>query len=138
MSGIQLDYSDISDIFKEKLKVGNVVKTISSVFMNERYSRKIDYKPYFQRNYVWDDDKATYFIESILLGTEVPPLVLFQTNDKNEIIDGRQRYETIDRFLNDRFALKDNGLHCLKSLAGKKYSQLSKELNQMTEINRIL
>ena len=50
MSGIQLDYSDIFDIFKEKLKVSNVVKTISSVFMNERYSRKIDYKPYFQRN----------------------------------------------------------------------------------------
>lgn len=137
MSGIQLDYSDISDIFKEKLKVGNVVKTISSVFMNERYSRKIDYKPYFQRNYVWDDDKATYFIESILLGTEVPPLVLFQTNDKNEIIDGRQRYETIDRFLNDRFALKDNGLHCLKSLAGKKYSQLSKELQEQFEETRI-
>lgn len=137
MSGIQLDYSDISDIFKEKLKVGNVVKTISSVFMNERYSRKIDYKPYFQRNYVWDDDKATYFIESILLGTEVPPLVLFQTNDKNEVIDGRQRYETIDRFLNDRFALNDNGLHCLKSLAGKKYSQLSKELQEQFEETRL-
>ncbi len=105
--------------------------------MNERYSRKIDYKPYFQRNYVWDDDKATYFIESILLGTEVPPLVLFQTNDKNEVIDGRQRYETIDRFLNDRFALNDNGLHCLKSLAGKKYSQLSKELQEQFEETRI-
>ena len=137
MSGIQLDYSDISDIFKEKLKVSNVVKTISSVFMNERYSRKIDYKPYFQRNYVWDNDKATYFIESILLGTEVPPLVLFQTNDKNEVIDGRQRYETIDRFLKDRFALDGNGLHCLKSLAGKKYSQLSKELQEQFEETRI-
>lgn len=137
MSGIQLDYSDISDIFKEKLKVGNVVKTISSVFMNERYSRKIDYKPYFQRNYVWDNDKATYFIESILLGTEVPPLVLFQTSDKNEVIDGRQRYETIDRFLKDRFALDGNGLHCLKSLAGKKYSQLSKELQEQFEETRI-
>lgn len=137
MSGIQLDYSDISDIFKEKLKVGNVVKTISSVFMNERYSRKIDYKPYFQRNYVWDNDKATYFIESILLGTEVPPLVLFQTSDKNEVIDGRQRYETIDRFLKDKFALDGNGLHCLKSLAGKKYSQLSKELQEQFEETRI-
>lgn len=137
MSGIQLDYSDIFDIFKEKLKVSNVVKTISSVFMNERYSRKIDYKPYFQRNYVWDNDKATYFIESILLGTEVPPLVLFQTSDKNEVIDGRQRYETIDRFLKDRFALDGNGLHCLKSLVGKKYSQLSKELQEQFEETRL-
>lgn len=137
MSGIQLDYSDISDIFKEKLTVNNIVKTISSVFMNERYSRKIDYKPYFQRNYVWDNDKATYFIESILLGTEVPPLVLFQTKEKNEVIDGRQRYETIDRFLKDKFALSDNGLHCLKSIAGKKYSQLSDELREQFEETRI-
>ena len=137
MSGIQLDYSDISDIFKEKLIVNNIVKTISSVFMNQRYSRKIDYKPYFQRNYVWDNDKATYFIESILLGTEVPPLVLFQTKEKNEVIDGRQRYETIDRFLKDRFALSVNGLHCLKSLAGKKYSQLSSELQEQFEETRI-
>lgn len=137
MSGIQLDYSDISDIFKEKLTVNNIVKTISSVFMNERYSRKIDYKPYFQRNYVWDNDKATYFIESILLGTEVPPLVLFQTKEKNEVIDGRQRYETIDRFLKDKFALCDNGLHCLKSIAGKKYSQLSDELREQFEETRI-
>ena len=53
--------------------------------MNPRYANKIDYKPYFQRNYVWDEEKATYFIESILLGTEVPPLVLFQTRDKMKL-----------------------------------------------------
>ena len=58
---------------------------------------------------MWDEEKATYFIESILLGTEIPPLVLFQTNDKNEVIDGRQRYETIIRFLEDKLVLKDKG-----------------------------
>lgn len=116
---IQLDYSDITEIFKEKLKVNNIVKTVSSIFLNERYSRKINYKPYFQRNYVWDNEKATYFIESILLGTEIPPLVFFQTKERNEVIDGRQRYETIERFLNDKFALDNNGLHCLKLLSGK-------------------
>ena len=88
MGNIQLDYSDIKDIFREKLKIDNIVKTISSVFLNERYASKIDYKPYFQRNYVWDDEKATYFIESIMLGTEIPPLVLFQTRDENEVVDG--------------------------------------------------
>ena len=137
MSDIQLNYSDISDIFKEKLTVNNIVKTISSVFLNERYARKIDYKPYFQRNYVWDNDKATYFIESVLLGTEVPPIVLFQTKEKNEVIDGRQRYETIERFLNDRFALTENGLHCLKSLSGKKYSQISDTIREQFEETRI-
>ena len=79
MSNIQLDYSDIMDIFKEKLKIDNIVKKVSSIFLNQRHAGKINYKPYFQRNYVWDEEKATYFIESILLGTEIPPLVLFQT-----------------------------------------------------------
>lgn len=137
MSNIQLDYSDITDIFKEKLKIDNIVKKISSIFLNSRYAGKIDYKPYFQRNYVWDEEKATYFIESILLGTEIPPLVLFQTKDKNEVIDGRQRYETIERFLNDKLILKEKGLHSLKILSGRRYSQLDEETREMFEETRI-
>lgn len=137
MSNIQLDYSDITDIFKEKLKIDNIVKKVSSIFLNQRYAGKIDYKPYFQRNYVWDEEKATYFIESILLGTEIPPLVLFQTKDKNEVIDGRQRYETIKRFLEDKLILKGKGLHSLKMLAGKKYSQLDEDTRELFEDTRI-
>ena len=136
MSNIQLDYSDITDIFKEKLKIDNIVKKVSSIFLNQRYAGKINYKPYFQRNYVWDEEKATYFIESILLGTEIPPLVLFQTKDKNEVIDGRQRYETIKRFLEDKLVLKDKGLHSLKALSGKKYSQLDPETRELFEDTR--
>lgn len=124
MTNFDLDYSDIREIFKEKLKIDNITKKISTIFQNERYKNKIDYQPYFQRNYVWDDEKATYFIESILLGTDIPPLVFFDSKNKIEVIDGRQRFETIERFLSDKFALKSNGLHALKSLAGKKYSQL--------------
>lgn len=137
MSNIQLDYSDITDIFKEKLKIDNIVKKVSSIFLNQRYAGKINYKPYFQRNYVWDEEKATYFIESILLGTEIPPLVLFQTKDKNEVIDGRQRYETIKRFLDDKLVLKAKGLHSLKALSGKKYSQLDAETRELFEETRV-
>lgn len=137
MASIQLDYSDITDIFKEKLHVDNIVKKISSIFLNTRYAEKINYKPYFQRNYVWDSEKASYFIESILLGTEIPPLVFFQSQFANEVIDGRQRYETIERFLNDRFVLNESGLHCLKSLAGKKYSQLDNDIREQFEETRI-
>lgn len=137
MSNIQLDYSDITDIFKEKLKIDNIVKKVSSIFLNARYSGKINYEPYFQRNYVWDEEKATYFIESILLGTEIPPLVLFQTKDKNEVIDGRQRYETIKRFLEDKLVLKSKGLHSLKFLSGKKYSQLDEDTKELFEDTRI-
>lgn len=61
-------------IFKEHLKIETYSKSIESLF-SPRLKNKIDYKPYYQRNYVWDYNKATYFIESILLGTEIPPLI---------------------------------------------------------------
>lgn len=137
MAGIELDYSDITEIFKENLKIENLVKSIQSIFLNRRYSGKINYKPYFQRNYVWDDEKATYFIESILLGTEIPPLVLFQTKTDNEVIDGRQRYETIERFLKDKFILKEEGLKSLKSLAGQRYSLLDDAIKETFENTRL-
>lgn len=137
MDEYQLDYTDVDEIFREKLKIQNIVKSVSAIFDNERYFRKINYKPYFQRNYVWDDEKATYFIESILLGTEIPPLVFFQTRTDNEVIDGRQRFETINRFLNDKLILKEKGLHSLKQLSGKKYSQIDNEIRQSFEDTRI-
>lgn len=130
MDEFQLDYSDVIDIFKEKLRIGNTVKSIDNIFNNPRYFDHIDYKPYFQRNYVWDEEKATYFIESILLGTEIPPIVLFQTKKDNEVIDGRQRFETICRFLNDKLTLRSKGLKSLSSLSGKKFSQLEEQIKE--------
>ncbi|MGF7145351.1 uncharacterized protein with ParB-like and HNH nuclease domain [Anaerotaenia torta] len=125
ISSWNLDYSDIMDIFKNNLKIENSLRSIQSIFLNQRFAGKINYKPYFQRNYVWDKEKATYFIESILLGTEIPPLVLFKgssNNDaKNEVIDGRQRYETLLKFLGNDLTLQENGLHRLYSFTGQKY-----------------
>jgi uncharacterized protein with ParB-like and HNH nuclease domain len=74
-----------------------VSKSISTLLSSKR--KTIDFTPYYQRNYVWDDIKATFFIESILLGVEIPPLILFAPfNDKKrlEMVDGRQRFETLN------------------------------------------
>jgi len=124
-SSWNLDYSDIMDIFKNNLKIENSLKSIQSIFMNKRYAEKINYKPYFQRNYVWDAEKASYFIESILLGTEIPPLVLFKgaskENVKNEVIDGRQRYETLLKFLENELILQEKGLHRLHTFSGNRF-----------------
>ena len=121
---IELDCSDIIEIFKTHLKIDNSVKSIAHTFLNERYARRIDYAPYFQRKYVWDSEKASYFIESILLGTEIPPIVLFDDGKKNEVIDGRQRYETIKRFLENTFALDAKGLRSLTGFSDFHYSEL--------------
>lgn len=125
---MQIDCTDIIDIFKSHLRVDNSVKSIAHTFLNERYAQRIDYAPYFQRKYVWDSEKASYFIESILLGTEIPPIVLFDDNKKNEVIDGRQRYETIKRFLDNSLALDGKGLKSLMNLDGLHFSELPDEL----------
>lgn len=125
MAEIELNVSDIIDIFKSNLKIENSVKSISHTFLNERYTKRIDYHPYFQRKYVWDSEKASYFIESILLGTEIPPIVLFEDGSKIEVIDGRQRYETIKRFLENDFALDAKGLRALTNCAGCHYKDLT-------------
>ena len=121
---IELDCSDIVEIFKTHLKIENSVKSISHTFLNERYANRIDYAPYFQRKYVWDDEKASYFIESIMLGTEIPPIVLFDDGFKNEVIDGRQRYETIKRFLENKLSLDEKGLKSLTGYSRLRFSEL--------------
>jgi uncharacterized protein with ParB-like and HNH nuclease domain len=112
-------------IFKEHLKIETYSKSINSLF-SPRLLNRINYKPYYQRNYVWDNNKATYFIESILIGTEVPPLIFFDNNLEIEVIDGRQRFETIQRFMNGEFSLTTKGLNILKQLKKCTYDDLAK------------
>ncbi|MGB3403342.1 MAG: DUF262 domain-containing protein [Microcoleaceae cyanobacterium] len=118
-----LTKEDFEKIFTSHLKIEPYSKSIDSLF-SLRNLNKIDYKPYYQRNYVWDDDKATYFIESILLGTEIPPLIFFKNSSKIEVIDGRQRFETIKRFKDNEFSLTKNGLAALKQLVKENYQSL--------------
>lgn len=119
-------------IFKEHLKVETYSISIDSLF-SPRLKNKIDYKPYYQRNYVWDYSKATYFIESILLGTEIPPLIFFDNNAGKEIIDGRQRFETIMRFMDGKFPLKPKGLQVLGQLKNSTFDDLAKKDREIIE-----
>ncbi|MCD4669350.1 MAG: DUF262 domain-containing protein, partial [Actinomycetia bacterium] len=115
MSNIFLSEDEFERIFKSHLKIETYSKSIESLF-SPRMLNRIDYKPYYQRNYVWDKHKASYFIESILLGTEIPPLIFFNNGELIEVIDGRQRFETINRFKDNKFSLTQKGLvPCLGS-----------------------
>ncbi len=131
-----LQDKEIQNIFNYHLKIDTWDKTIDSL-LSPRNKNKIDYKPYYQRKYVWDTIKATYFIESILIGTEIPPLIIFETNKIMEIIDGRQRYETIMKFYNNDFNLVKSGLNVLKFLERKKFVELENKLKELFIDTRI-
>lgn len=130
---------DIKEIFENKIKIEAKVMSIDSLFYNPERVKNTDFKPSYQRNYVWDDEKASYFIESILLGTEIPPLVYFRNSDKIEIIDGRQRYQTILRYKNNELRLKENGLQKLGNteVANKFYKDIGTHLQDLLRDTKI-
>lgn len=131
MSDIFLKDREIQEIFKSHLTTESKVMGIETLFANKRRQGNTKYDPYYQRNYVWDTDKATYFIESILLGTEIPPLVFFNTGKHIEVIDGRQRFETIKRFIENMFHLTNNGLTVLKDFKKKSFDDLDVEIKDI-------
>jgi hypothetical protein len=57
-------------------------------------------QPDFQRNYVWDNSKASRYIESLMLGLPTPAIFLSEEPDNKWIvIDGHQRLESLFRYM---------------------------------------
>jgi uncharacterized protein with ParB-like and HNH nuclease domain len=124
---------NLTDIFLNKLKIDTKQVPIDSLFNDEGKVKKTLYDPPYQRNYVWDGEKATYFLESIMIGTEIPPLIFFKSGLKLEIIDGRQRYETILKFLRGEIRLKKSGLKKLDVLDIEKKSFFDLSLDMQND-----
>lgn len=83
----------------------------------------LDLQPEFQRNLVWDIQRKSLLIESLLLKIPIPAFYLDERRDgRKSVIDGLQRLSTIHAFLNDEFYLKK--LQYLSSCEEKKFSQL--------------
>lgn len=122
-------YDIFQDIFKKCLKIEN--KTVSvKTLLSERNLNRIKYDPYYQRNYVWDKIKQTFFIESVILGTEIPPLIFFKSGIQREVIDGRQRFETLKRFKENEFKLDGKGLMELEFLSSYSFKNLDEEIRE--------
>lgn len=114
------------EVFKNCLKIE--AKTVSiKTLLSERNLRRINYSPYYQRNYVWDIVKQTFFIESVILGTEIPPLIFFKSGMSIEVIDGRQRFETLKKFKENDIRLNKKGLMSLEFLSKKTFNTLDPE-----------
>lgn len=131
-----MNSKQLENIFKYQLKKDARTVSVATLLSN-RYLKRIIYNPYYQRNYVWEKDKKSFFIESIFLGTEIPPIVFFKKGTQIEVIDGRQRFETLKRFKEDDFALHSSGLMDLKALGGEKYSTLKSDFQQLFDDTKI-
>lgn len=60
-----------------------------------------------QRGYVWDNKKKSLLIHSMLAGYPIPPFYAAKNGDKYDMLDGKQRINTIVDFIAGKFELED-------------------------------
>jgi len=74
-------------------------------------SGKLTIQPEYQRNYIYASDggkREMAVIESVLKGYPIGLIYFNKINDSNlEVLDGQQRITSLGRFVNDKFAIKD-------------------------------
>lgn len=102
--------------------------------------------PDVQRKFVWDTNKCSKLIESILIGLPIPPLFFMDIgNNSYEVIDGLQRLTAISNYiLGNQWGALTNETHRKvaaklspivdESIQGKTFEQLS--LEQQKKIKR--
>ena len=89
----------------------------------EQWEEKTLEIPEVQREYVWDNGRASRLIESLILNIPIPPVYFSETKAaKFEVIDGHQRVRSIARYLNNEFAL--SGLRVLDEFKGVRFFKL--------------
>lgn len=87
--------------------------------------------PDFQRDFVWDADRQSRLIESVVMRIPLPVFYLAEDFEgRTIVVDGLQRLTTFQRFLHDKFALE---LEHQETLNGKKFSQLPPKLQNRIE-----
>jgi Protein of unknown function DUF262 len=98
--------------------------------------RWLNLRPEYQRRLVWDDQKRSLFIESLLLNVPIPPVFLYEWDlSRYEVMDGQQRLNCIVDFFENGFALK--GLEKWSELNGSRYRDLPETLKRGLDRRRI-
>ena len=98
-------------------------------------NREIDLQPEFQRDFVWDINRASLFIDSLLIGLPIPSIFLGKSKEDEtyKVIDGQQWLKSAYYFLQGKFNTKGKEqIFNLKKLEnrewdGKTYAELEEK-----------
>jgi hypothetical protein len=103
-------------------------------FVSEK--KWLNLRPEYQRRLVWDIEKKSRFIESLLMNIPVPPIFLYETDlNRYEVMDGQQRLNTILEFYDNNLVLK--GLETWSVLNGRTYSKCPPRIQRGLDRRRI-
>jgi len=111
--------------------IANTVEVLKFKIDNE----EIDLKPEFQRDFVWDINRASLFIDSLLIGLPIPSIFLGKSKEDEtyKVIDGQQRLKSVYFFINGKFITNGQeqifGLRKLdgRDWDGKTYDELDEK-----------
>ncbi|MET9351252.1 MULTISPECIES: DUF262 domain-containing protein [Streptomyces] len=118
-----------SVIYTVDWTIGSVVEQIDADPNDPDTQGVIITSPPFQRRTAWNDDRQSLYIESLMLGLPVPPLVLAEslTNPSHfYVLDGKQRLTALKAFIKgDPEKLKLRGLELLEDrISGKSFDEI--------------
>lgn len=121
--------SDLSKIIS--YNIANTIEVLKFKIDNG----EIDLKPEFQRDFVWDINRASLFIDSLLIGLPIPSIFLGKSKEDEtyKVIDGQQRLKSAYYFIEGKFNTKGmEQIFNLRKLEdrdwdGKTYAELDKK-----------
>ncbi len=93
-------------------------------YIVQQFQESLFFIPDYQREFIWPEKHRVNFIESVLLGLPIPMMFVADIDDgRLEIVDGAQRIQTLEQFINNDLELND--LKILEMLGGFRYRDLS-------------
>jgi len=113
------------------IQLDHSIEVRSVYHLYEMMKRGVIYiDPDLQRGYVWDDVKASLFIDSLYRGYPVHMILLARLGkDRYTVIDGVQRLVTIRRFFdNELRILKVSVIH--PDIRGRSFSSLKHDIRE--------
>ena len=124
---------------EDRLEIGPIVSEFTrtqsenvETVINRLNNGRIIIPDYQRDAEQWDLRKESLFIESLLNNLTIPGLFFLQGPDAIEVIDGQQRLNTIQKYVNGEFSLVDaDDINYLSPqcahYSGKSFSELPKE-----------
>ncbi|MGC8541775.1 MAG: DUF262 domain-containing protein [Phycisphaerae bacterium] len=112
-----------SEIKAKQREVKYDLRDFTIDYIVREFKQGLFFIPEYQRQFVWDTGRKCRFIESMLLGLPIPMMFVAELDDgRLEIVDGAQRIQTLETFLDDELMLSK--LERLPSLNGFRFSDL--------------
>lgn len=119
----------------DELAIRDERRTASDVIRRIKKGRFV-LDPDFQRSFVWDKDKQSRLIESILLRIPLPVFYVAEDDEGRLIVvDGRQRLTTLLHYLDNQLALR---IKDRPELDGKRFEDLDVRLQSRVEDCQLL